>query len=135
MPATSESGPSGVHRARSVEALVWGVAALVILTTWVFASTETALAAAVAAIFSSANFSLGRYSLQRLLTQTGPGRAAFGLLYASKFGLLASVLAFLTFRARLSLGGLLLGFTVLPLALYAVLARELFARLRKLSKE
>jgi hypothetical protein len=131
----SESAPTGVKHARNLEALVWGAAALVILSSLAFASTETAVATAVAALFSAGNFSLGRYSLQKLLNPQGPpggmGRAAFGLLYASKFGLLAIVLAYLTTRAKLSLDGLLLGFTTLPLAMYALLARELLARLPK----
>ncbi len=122
------SGPTGARRARSVEALVWAVAALLILASLAFASTDTALAAAVAAIFSSANFSLGRWSLHRLLTRTGPGRLAFGLLYASKFGLLSIALSLLSVRAKLSLGGLLLGFTVLPLSLYVLLAAALLAK-------
>ena len=121
----------GFRRGRSLQALVWAAAAVTISASLVFASTSTANATAVGAIFSSANFSLGRWSLERVLVHTGPRRLLYGLLFVSKLSVLVGVLTILMLKLKLDLGGMLLGFTVLPLALYGLLARELLGRLKK----
>jgi accessory gene regulator protein AgrB len=126
-PASASVLPS----ARALETLVWTVASLLILATLGFASAATANATAAAAIFASLNFSLARFSLQRMLSPEPRRRLLYGFLYVLKLTLLLAALVLTASRLSLPLSGLLLGFSVLPLSLYMLLAWVLLRRLRK----
>ena len=118
-------------RARSVEVLVVVAGLLLTLGAWLYSTPNRALSTAVAAAFAAANFSLSRYSLKKVLSlDPGRGQVLFGLLYVVKFFTLVLALVLLTKHAKLDTWGLVLGFTTLPAAMYALLALELLKRTR-----
>lgn len=102
------------HHLRFLERAVWLVGLCLMLAVAVFDSPERVWAVLFGVALGSSNFSLSRWIMVRLILRQG--RLLYGALYSSKFVLLASLLALIAFRTHLSLLGVSIGLSALPLS-------------------
>ena len=106
---------------RFLERAVWVLGMALTAVVAVCDSLETAWAVLFGVALASSNFSASRWILGRLIHRQEQLR--YAALYSSKFVLLGTLLAVIAFRTQLSLGGVVIGLSALPLSMVALLIK------------
>lgn len=108
-----------------LERAVWVAAGMVTILTYLFASVPTARGALAGALVAASNHTASRLILSQMIRQPGPARGLFALSYGVRIIAVLVVMVFLMWGLKLSPVGLALGLLSFPLAIVALLLREL----------